>query len=366
MKGQFQVIDTLRHVIEPLDLWDRWLEPAYKNQGAIRVDESRVAMIVNGRPVSRNAGNFLANPIYRDTFADAISQNFSPQSHLADMDIEGVDVGLLLPTAGLYAIWSDHIDAELAAALARAYNNYLADYCRADASRLKGIALLPLQSVEASVEELRRAVGELGFVAGFLRSNPVVHRDLHNRAYDPLYAAALELGVPLVVSSATGSVLPELGADRYADDRFSHEAVSTTYELWVAMMSLFSHNVLERFPGLNVGFLGAGANWLPFWIERLEEHWGEIPFGLDCPNTLPPDYVFQQQGFAAMEPWETGLAGVLHEVGDQAVVWGSQYPWPALPSFPRELDAFVADPDLTDEQKRKVLWDNAAGLFNIS
>ena len=67
-----------------------------------------------------------------------------------------------------------------------------------------------------------------------------------------------------------------------------------------------------------------------------------------------------------MEPWETGLAGVLHEVGDQAVVWGSQYPWPALPSFPRELDAFVADPSLSDEQKRKVLWDNAAGLFNIS
>ena len=50
-------------MIEPLDLWDRWLEPAYKNQGAIRVDESRVAMIVNGRPVSRNAVNFLANPI---------------------------------------------------------------------------------------------------------------------------------------------------------------------------------------------------------------------------------------------------------------------------------------------------------------
>ena len=115
MKGQFQVIDTLRHVIEPPDLWDRWLEPAYKNQGAIRVDESRVAMIVNGRPVSRNAtATSWRIPIYRDTYADAVSQDFSPQSHLADMDIEGVDVGLLLPTAGLYAIWSDHIDAELA------------------------------------------------------------------------------------------------------------------------------------------------------------------------------------------------------------------------------------------------------------
>ena len=366
MKGQFQVIDTLRHVIEPPDLWDRWLDAPYKSQAGIHVDQSRVAMVVNGRPVSRTPLNFLANPTYQQTYAKTVAADFSPQSHLADMDAEGVDVGLLLPTAGLYAIWSDHIDAELAAALARAYNDYLADYCRADASRLKGIALLPLQSVEESVAELRRAVRDLGFVAGFMRPNPIVRRTLHDTAYDPLYAAALDLGVPLVVSGATGSVLPELGADRYHDDRFSLEAVSTTYELWVAMMSLFSHNALERFPGLNVGFLGAGASWLPFWIERLEEHWGEIPFGQDCPNTLPPDYVFQQQGFAAMEPWETGVSGVLHEVGEHVVVWGSQYPWPALPSFPNELDAFIASTEMPKEQKRKVLWDNAAALFHIS
>ena len=365
MKGQHQVIDTLRHVIEPPDLWDRWLDAPYRDKGVIRVDSSRVAMVVSGRPVSRAPINFLANAAYRELYANAVAADFSPQSHLADMDAEGVDVGLLLPTAGLYAIWSDHIDAELAAALARAYNNYLADYCRADANRLKGVALLPLQSVEESVAELRRSVNDLGFVAGFLRSNPVVRRDLHNPAYDPLYAAAVALGVPLVVSSATGSVLPELGVDRYADDRFSHEAVSNTYELWVAMMSLFGHGAVERFPGLNVGFLGAGADWLPFWIDRLEEHWGEVPFGRDCPNILPPDHVFKQQGFAAMEPWETGTAGVLHEVGEHSVVWGSQYPWPALPSFPNELDAFVADGSLSDEQKRKVLWDNAARLFNI-
>lgn len=365
MKGQFQVIDTVRHVIEPQDLWEKRLAEPHRSRAGVRVDGSRVAMVVNGRPVSRNAGNFIANATYRNVFADAVSQDFSPQSQLADMDIEGVDVGLLLPTAGMYAIWSDHIDAEMASAMAVAYNDYLADYCRADARRLKGIALLPLQSVEASVEELRRSVTELGFVAGFLRSNPVVHRDLHNRAYDPLYAAAQDLGVPLVVSSATGSVLPELGADRYTDDRFSLEAVSNTYEMWVAMLSLFAQNVLERYPALHVGFLGAGASWLPFWVERLEEHWGEIPFGLDCPNTLPPDYVIKRQGFVAMEPWETGTSDVLGEVGDQSVVWGSRYPWPSLAAFPKELDAFVADGSLSDEQKRKVLWDNAAELFGI-
>ncbi|MEC9140739.1 MAG: amidohydrolase family protein [Chloroflexota bacterium] len=365
MKGQFKVIDTTRHVIEPVDLWDTWLEEPFKTQRPIKMDSSRVSMTVKGRPVSRNPNNFLVNPAYQQVFRDAYAANFSGQSHLSDMDKEGVDVGILLPTAGMYAIWSDHIDAPLAAAMARAYNNYLADYCKTDKTRLKGIALLPLQNIEESVIELRRAVKDLGFVAAFMRSNPVVHRLLHNTDYDPLYQEALDLGVPIVVSEATGSVLPELGVDRYPNDKFSHEAVSHTFELWVAMMSFFGHNVLERFPGLKVGFLGAGAGWLPFWIDRLEEHWGEIPFGHDCPSTLPPDYLFKRQGFAASAPWEAGTKEIFDEVGDNVVVWGSQYPWPMLSSFPDELDNFIVDSNLTDEQKMKVLWDNAASIFGI-
>ena len=127
-------------------------------------------MTVKGRPVSRNPNNFLINPAYQQVFRDAHAANFSGQSHLSDMDKEGVDVGILLPTAGMYAIWSDHIDAPLAAAMARAYNNYLADYCKTDKTRLKGIALLPLQNIEESVIELRRAVKDLGFVAAFMRA----------------------------------------------------------------------------------------------------------------------------------------------------------------------------------------------------
>jgi predicted TIM-barrel fold metal-dependent hydrolase len=365
MKGQFQVIDTTRHVIEPIDLWDTWPEEPFKAQKPVQMNSSRVAMTVKGRPVSRNQTNFFTNSVYQKVYSDTLAADFSGKSHLADMDKEGVDVGILLPTAGLYAIWSDHIDAPLAAAMARAYNNYLADYCKADSKRLKGVALLPLQSVEESVVELRRAVKELGFVAAFMRSNPVVHRLLHDAAYDPLYQEALDLGVPIVISEATGSVLPELGTDRYPDDKFSHEAVSDTFELWVAMMSFFGHNILERFPGLKVGFLGAGAGWLPFWIERLEEHWGEIPFGYDCPSTLPPDYLFKQQGFAASAPWETSTPYVFEEVGDDVVVWGSHYPWPLLSTFPNELDKFIADTNLTDDQKKKVLWDNAASIFHI-
>ena len=53
------------------------------------------------------------------------------------------------------------------------------------------------------------------------------------------------------------------------------------------------------------------------------------------------------------------------EVGDNVVVWGSQYPWPLLSTFPNELDNFMDDPALTDEQKKKVLWDNAASIFHI-
>ena len=57
---------------------------------------------------------------------------------------------------------------------------------------------------------------------------------------------------------------------------------------------------------------------------------------------------------------------VLAEVGDHCLVWGSQYPHPELTDFPNEMDAFLADPLLSDESKGKVLWDNAATFFRIS
>ncbi|MBV9015568.1 MAG: amidohydrolase family protein, partial [Alphaproteobacteria bacterium] len=88
---------------------------------------------------------------------------------------------------------NSHHDPELAAATCRAYNRWLADYCSAYPDRLFGIAMLPLQSVELAVAEMRFAKKELGFHGGFIRPNPYSNKMVHDPMYEPFWAAAEDL-----------------------------------------------------------------------------------------------------------------------------------------------------------------------------
>ena len=361
MKGQFKVFDAARHVVEPADLWESRIGPAYA--GAVEVRRDGGSVTVRGRPTTTPRPDVMGHPHYQDAYRDAIAADFSAESGLADMDREGIDAALLLPTFGMYAIWADHVDGDLSSAICRAYNDWLHDYCGADRERLKAVALLPQQDPEAAAVELRRAVGK-GFVAGFMRPNQLVGRRPHDAAYDPLYAEAASLGVPLVLCEMGGSVLHQLGTDRF-EGFFSREAVLDPYEMMLVFMSFMGHNVLERFPGLNVGYLGAGVGWLPYWLDRVDEHWGGF-FGVDAPSTQAPSLMFKSQGFAAADPWERTLPEVIEECGEHTIVWGSQYPRPEIAGlFPNELDTVVNDALLTDGQKQAVLWDNAARLFKL-
>ena len=156
MQGPYQVIDCNRHVVEPPDLWEKRLPAPLHQQ--VRIGPGRLdSMQVRGRPVLRGRPNFLTDPTYQQILAAAIQADFSPQSNLADMDREGIDVGVLLPTLGLYAPWADHIGPDLSVPMCQVYNDWLYEYCQADAARLKGVALLPLQDPGEAAKELRRA-----------------------------------------------------------------------------------------------------------------------------------------------------------------------------------------------------------------
>jgi uncharacterized protein len=364
LKAGFKVIDCNRHVIEPIDLWDRWLDEPYKSQQVVQVDNNRGTVSVSGRAVFTPPRNVFDDVDYRNVFARASAQCFSPESNLADMDVQGIDTALLLPTLGMYVPWADFIDPPLAAALCAAYNNWLHSYCSVQSSRLEGVALLPLQDPAGAVRELERAVEELGFVAAFMRTNPLVGRRLHDDVYDPLYARAESLGVPLVISGPTGTVLPEVGSDRF-ESTFYREAFAPPVEMWLATLSFLGGTVCERFPDLRVAFVGAGCGWLPYWIERADEHWGN-PFGKDAPCSYAPSKLFERGVVVAADPWETTLPEVLEET-PRNVVWGSEYPLPqVMNAFPSELDAVTANTLLSDAQKEDFLCQNAARFFKIA
>src|SRR5215210_2959878 len=169
MKDGFAVIDADRHVIEPSDLFDRYLEPAYRGRVELG-GPNQTRRLVDGVSVSDAAklpqaadaiedraqkqAIFAADHKYMAVFGETAAQGFSPAANIADMDREGVDVGVHFPTIGLYIMWRDGIEPALSAAICRAYNDWLAEYCSADPTRLKGVALIPLQDPKLAVAEL--------------------------------------------------------------------------------------------------------------------------------------------------------------------------------------------------------------------
>src|ERR687896_510534 len=216
-----RVIDIDGHVREADDLWERYLEQPFRARAPKidRVANGQLLFLLEGKRHHRKPDETPfrvkddGSPVneHRDLATD-------PHDRLKDMDRDGIERGLLFPSAALY---SPSVEEEAyAAALCRAYNNWLYDYCGADRDRLLGVGVVPVQEIGAAVAETRRCVKELGFKAIFMRPNPVKGRMVSDPYYDPLYKSLVELGVPVMMHEGSGAYLPTAGADRFAGEWF--------------------------------------------------------------------------------------------------------------------------------------------------
>ncbi|HWP60918.1 MAG TPA: amidohydrolase family protein [Candidatus Acidoferrales bacterium] len=359
-----RIIDIDGHVREPDDLWERYLEPRFRHRAprVERVPNGQLLFVLEGKryhrkpdetPFQVKADGANANP-HRERAAD-------PRDRLRAMDSESIDCGMLFPSAGLYLPSVE--DEPYAAALCRAYNNWLFDYCRADPKRLLGVGVIPAQDIAAAVEETRRVVLELGFKGIFVRPNPVKGRTLDDPSYDPLYAALQQLGVPLMVHEGSGAYLPTAGADRFPGQWFFTHMVSHPFEQMLACLTLVCKGVLERFPQLKVVFLESGAGWLPYWLWRMDEHHELLPFQVPWLKMKPSEY-FRRQCYISCEPDEDNLGATIQAVGEDRVVFASDYPhWDA--TFPGATRKILDNPEIGRSAKIKIMGENAAKLLGL-
>lgn len=360
------VVDADGHVVEPETAWvglpdavrPRIARDAHGYEHVVVGDTEILAVPLGnlGRP-----GSTFDDPATFRPLADALPGGWDPALRLADMDAEGIDQSVLYPSIGLYFCVVP--DATSAVMLATAYNDWLAGYCATDGRRLFGAAMLPLQDPEAAAAELRRAVGELGFVAGFVRPNPVLGRSLSDRAYDVVWDAAEELDVPIGIHEGSSVIVPTLGADRPFNPMILH-AVSHSFEEMLACAQLITFGVLERHPGLRLVFLESSGGWAPFWLERLDEQ-AESFGGFSPDLKLRPSEYFARQCAISFEVDERTLPALVPFVGAERIVWGSDYPHHDA-TFPGAVAALrqTLAPCPTATQA-KVLGLNARGIYRL-
>ena len=176
MSRTYSLIDADGHVLEPFTLWNDYMDPQYRERAPklVKDNNGKERLLLEEKILGSQAGfggiggvGARQGVVAADAmeYKDGRKGGFDPHARIPDMDLDGIDAAFLYPSLGLFA--GAVSDPAFAAAMCRAYNRWLADYCKPYPDRLFGIAMLPMQSIEAAIQEMRFARQELGFRGGF-------------------------------------------------------------------------------------------------------------------------------------------------------------------------------------------------------
>jgi predicted TIM-barrel fold metal-dependent hydrolase len=286
---------------------------------------------------------------------------FDPHARIPDMDLDGIDAVFLYPSLGLS--FGGVEDPQLVHALYHAYNRWLADYCKPYPDRLFGVAMLPLHSVELTIQEMRFARKELGMLAGFIRPNPYNNKMLHDPVYEPFWREAEELDMAIGIHEGSSLNMPTVGVDRF-EGRGAQHIISHTMEMMLAAMSVIWGGVVERHPKLRIGFLESGGGWIAPWLDRMDRHFDDQGFNDSGLKTRPSD-LFRRNCWISFEPVEGSLAVLADYIGPRKILWATDYPHPDgfFPGAPKMIEKRLEH--ASPEVRHQVLAEGAMGFYGL-
>src|SRR5437660_2142020 len=328
--GAFRILDSDIHIIEPPDLWPRYIDSAFRDRAPVGLteDEGDLRLALAGQPWGRLAINADRSKrrqgrnyaLNQERWRPYAERGWTPKVQLEAMDIEGIDVAVVSPSRGLFALTIPDMDPPLAAAMARAYNDWLQEFWQENPERLLGAGMSSPFGVNDAVAEARRCVREFGFRAMFLRPNEVNGRNWHDLYYEPLWAALEELEVPLGFHEGSGSQLRQVGEQFGANTMLKH-IYSHPVEQMLTAGAFCGGGVLERHPRLRVAFLEGNCSWLPWLLWRLDEH-AEMFADVWSPELkLRPSEYFKRQCYVSVDSDEEPVKCVVDYMGSDNIVY---------------------------------------------
>ena len=420
-KKAFAVFDSDSHIVEPEEIWTKYLDPEYRTLGKFALwrqeGQNNSYLKVNGKMFRDTMNsNIPRHAIWKPgmTWEDVGELDASvphekaagasdPKARLRDMDAMGVDQTLLYPTwfaEGFHLIE----DPDVAYALARAYNDWIADFCAVAPERLFAAAMIPLQNMDFAVEELQRISKIPCFRGAFIRPMFIEGRYFTHPYYDPLWAALEELGITAAVHPASGLWEPEWtshapfiekmknrlgelsfirdtggGPNAGGGNQGANMAFLATGKLghplapvispWLdnhmfVGSTLIGFTVMQRYPKMKVVMAHGKASWMDEILEKMEASALTVPLLTKYPVRTDPEKMWEEGevmlGFDADEQMIQQLPGDYVE----KVVWASHYPrqdtttaWDAI--------AKLSDAGVDDDTIARMLGGNAAAQFNV-
>ncbi len=364
----YRIISADSHVVEAHDLWQRYIDPPFRDRAPRLVRGKDFDSLV-GEEFNNEAIGVLAGCLRKDDEVraqgrwdtDVFPGGYDPEQRIRDLDIDGIDAEVLFPTVALtmYPI----SDPELLWALFRAYNSWLAEFCAASPDRLKGIAMLNHAPVDVAVAELRRG-RDLGLVGAMLPLFPAEGSSYRDADLEPLWAAAAELGMPVHLHSSTW---------RNADRSFfnvrsgTDRLLNSPNQIQHVILDMVFSGVFDRHPALRVVSVENDAGWAPFLAERGDYWWHRhrriMPSGEIVCLQPPSEYFRDNLRLTFMRDRTAILARDV--IGVPSLLWGND--------FPHHISTWPHSGDLIDEYRKeldpsehaKIFCENARTLYGI-
>lgn len=369
MLGPYKIFDADAHVMMSPRMWeDLPKEYAARRPRPLRIADAsgagipRTGWLIEGRmephpygPGSQGANAPASVMAEFGAPAEALgSADLSdPAARLRDLDAKGIDAQLLFPSS-LYACMS--ADPFFEAAMFRAHNRYMGRQCKASPKRLKWAGLLPLRDPREGIA----AIGEmqaLGATAAVVFGT-AGERLLSHKSFTPVWDEFARTGLPLCVHM--GRSYPPF--DQLVETRLEAHVIAMGIPAQLGFVALVAHGMLDRYADLKVAFLEFGAEWLFYVVGRFAHY---LPSYRADPavremGRLPAkaieDYLKSDRFFVAPEARDPLLLQEMALVGEDHILFSSDFPHEeGRDEAGRQV---LERTDLSDVQKRKILYDN--------
>jgi predicted TIM-barrel fold metal-dependent hydrolase len=347
----------------PPTVWSARLPRALAERGPHVVDgEKGRQWICEGRVIGRSGmpRNQAAvrgfSAIGRAGIDDDGYRAGTPALRLLDMDRDGLAASIVY---GPLSLGFPIADPELQSACCAAWNDWAVEEFNSVApGRLDALAFLPWHAPDAAATELERcaSLGHRGAIVDAFRI------DLGDRAWDRLWAAAENTGLPISFH-INGGISSGLS---YQIGKWQSAAFATLLPLQLdePLATMLFSGALERHPGMRLVLAESGVGWLPYFLQRADMEWAALRDKLDDAPAAAPSEQFRRQVFATFEE-EPLAAELIPMLGADVCMWASDYPHTdsTFPESQRAIDSTLGS--LSPSELRRITATNCAELYGL-
>jgi predicted TIM-barrel fold metal-dependent hydrolase len=335
--AEYKLISADSHVSEPPDLWAERVDQKYRERAPhLMVNppgKEGAYFYYEGFPlhpigIGLGAGKNpeeLKEFLTKATYADARPGGWDPAERVKDNAADGVEADVLYTTLGFRIFWLK--DPGLQADCFRVYNDWLAEFVSYDPKHMAGLPMISLYDPKAGARELERCA-KMGLKGAMIWCSPPDDRPYSSDVYDPFWAAAQELKMPVSLHAITGMGMESQfnwGA-RYM------RATVLSHEVEKSFSVLIFSGVLDRFPELQIVSAENNIGWLPYYLQRMDRAFERQRISAGFTNKLKPSEYFRRQMWATYIDDFVGVAN-RNFIGVDRMMWSSDYPhqastWP--------------------------------------